>query len=235
MTDRPLPRELDTNAFYKSGVTTCNLQRALYDKLRTLMLELKWVNDPEMTYNAVPHFIADNRTHSGAENGSTTLEWSYDRKATVEGFPLPFKDILSDILKHHLVDLGCVYDFHIVFMDMWDGSEDCPWHWDGTDDSDIIMLAYVNDYQWWDPAWGGHLLVGQRDLSKRGIFSDFQKIEGIQSIPPQRRTLALVNNRNPRLVHKPEPLIGQHERKVFTAGIRLLPKMSFESSPSVTF
>jgi hypothetical protein len=119
-------------------------------------------------------------------------------------------------------------------MDMWDGSEDCPWHWDGTDDSDMILLCYINKYREWDRDWGGQLRVGERDLKSRGAFIDFQEIKHVIEIQPQRRTIALVNNRNPRLVHKPETLNGYYERKVFTAGLKLTPKKKLNAKPKIT-
>lgn len=230
-----LPQQLDINAFYDSGVATCNLKRPLYDQLQLLINSVDWVPDPEKTYNAVPRFVAENRKESLVDTSVDTQEWDYDRNGTIECFPEPFRELLSQIIRTHLIEWSHAYNFKIVFMDMWDGSEDCPWHWDGTDDSDMIMLCYANNYAHWEPTWGGQLLVGKRHLSNKGLFSDFKDIKNQQCIQPQRRTLALVNNRNPQLVHKPEPLTGTYERKVFTAGIRLVPRKSLSDSTEILF
>lgn len=236
----PLDRRADLNAFYQRGVTTCQLERRLYERLRGAMHDFRWVPDPEGSYNAIPEFIL--KAHEAMaqtpdfQSPEGSLEWDYDRKQTVDNFPDVFRGILQDILlSRHFEEWGFAYDFKVVFMDLWDGSEECPWHWDGTDDSDIILLAYVNDYPNWDPSWGGQLRVGERDLRPKGLFNDFKDVTEMAVIQPQRRTLALVNNRNPRLVHQPRPLTGAYERKVFTAGVRLLPKARFGASPFVTF
>lgn len=233
-----LKRRIDLNDFYETGVASCCLHRSLYERLNLAMKAVTWVDDPEGAYHKVPEFMADLSLSVKAEEQKNegTMEWSYDRKATKDIFPSVFKSILEDILlSPQLIQWSNVYDFHIVFMDMWDGSEDCPWHWDGTDDTDVIMLAYVNDAEAWKPEWGGQLKVGKRHLANHGLHNDFSDVRNVITLQPQRRSLVFVQNRNPMFVHKPEPLNGRYERKVFTAGIKFSPKKSLSTDASVVF
>lgn len=113
------------NDFYEVGVATCKLQRSIYDGLDQLIKSLNWVEDPEKTYSSVPDFIAENRNHTLQNSNTETLEWDYDRNGTIECFPEAFRMTLEKIIKHHLAEWANAYDFRIIFMDMWDGAEDC--------------------------------------------------------------------------------------------------------------
>ena len=91
------------NDFYEVGVTTCKLQRSIYDELDHLMKSLSWVEDPEKTYSSIPDFVADNRKNNLGDAKAETLEWDYDRNGTIECFPESFRIILEKIIKPSII------------------------------------------------------------------------------------------------------------------------------------
>ena len=182
---------------------------------------LEWINDPEGGYKAIPFFMADKPVADGQDKLSFE---KIANKWVLENVPELARRFFIDLMLSNQTDVWkSMYHFEVEYADIWNGSEDCPWHWDGMAKADVLVLVYFNSSnQRWLPEDGGNLLIGHRDLpNPLNIHSDFTNINLIGKVAPKDRTVVFVNNMNPLMVHKPEPMLTDKDRIVMTAGFRL--------------
>lgn len=182
---------------------------------------LQWISDPEGGYKAIPDFMANKPIEAGQEKLSFE---KYANQWVLENLPQSARRFFNDLMmSDQLLAWKMMYHFEVEYADIWNGSEGCPWHWDGMAKADVLVLVYFNGPgQRWLPEDGGELVVGYRSLlDTKGILGDFSQVEETGRIPPRDRTVVFVNNQNPLLVHKPEPMRSDKDRFVMTAGFRL--------------
>lgn len=210
--------------FYRKGASAFRLPPALAAEGKTLIDSLEWVRDPEGGYKAIPAFMAEKPLEAGQEKLSFE---KYANQWVLEHFPSEgrefFKKLMSD---EQLAAWQQMYHFEVEYSDLWNGSEGCPWHWDGMAKADVLVLVYFNSPgDRWLPEDGGELVIGQRTIpDPKSLLADFSKVEEVGRIPPRDRTVVFVNNQNPLLVHKPEPMRTDKDRLVMTAGFRFVHK-----------
>lgn len=210
--------------FYNLGASAFRLPPDLAFRGKEILENLEWIADPEGGYKAIPAFMAD----KPLEDGQDKLSFEkYANEWVLNHIPNSARQFFIDLMLSPQTDAWkTMYDFEVEYADIWNGSEGCPWHWDGMARADILVLVYFNmPNARWLPEDGGELVIGHRKLpDPLRLHNDFSDIKEMGRIAPRDRTVVFVNNMNPLMVHKPEPMLTDKDRIVMTAGFRLAHK-----------
>ncbi|MEL0583921.1 MAG: hypothetical protein AAES65_03420 [Candidatus Thiodiazotropha sp. (ex. Lucinoma kazani)] len=106
--------------------------------------------------------------------------------------------------------MGQLFRLKIQTIQLWDGVGAPYWHWDGPGNGDLYLLLYLTDHDDWPESHGGGLKLGVRDLTPGWLARvPRESVTLIDEIQPSRGTMAISDNRNPRIVHCPVRLTGQ--------------------------
>lgn len=212
---------IDVNDFYGNGYSSAKITAKHSKVLSQLLEEEEWSKDQEKVFSALPSFFASKRTKD-IEDGNSFYEFNKNRPEHISHFPQAYLDFIEGLFLDKMITgyWQEMYDLELRYLDLWDGAEDNPWHFEGSSDADIVFLLYMTDEAAWDKNWGGYLDLGIRKLSKSGIMSDFSDVEHIDTILPNNRTLVLMNNRKINTVHRSIALSEKKQRIVLTGEIK---------------
>ena len=195
-------RVFDSNSYWFKGGSFLKMDNCLYKEFEKALSEVKWVQDPANVY--------------AKKNFPEELKGSGEKL----------------LLSYQTEELQSLYNFQIVFADLWNGSEGCPWHWDGTDGGDALILAYFSDHKKWKPELGGQLEIGKNLGSDSMYLSKIGEVESYGFVPPQQRSFIIVNNKNPYFIHRCNKLIDSKIRRMtLTLGLKFVVKDDW-SQPS---
>lgn len=81
----------------------------------------------------------------------------------------------------------------LKYLDMWNGSEEIPYHFDTINGCDTLVLIYLTDQSVWNKDWGGSISM-KKEVDNSVIFE--------QEILPNNGTMLVINNANPLVYHK---------------------------------
>jgi hypothetical protein len=81
----------------------------------------------------------------------------------------------------------------LKFLDMWNGSEEIPYHFDTINGCDTLVLIYLTDQTTWNKDWGGTISM-KKEVENFVIFE--------QEILPNNGTMLVINNANPLVYHR---------------------------------
>jgi hypothetical protein len=81
----------------------------------------------------------------------------------------------------------------LKFVDMWNGSEDIPYHFDTINGCDTLVLIYLTDEPVWNKAWGGTISMKKQVGSTVVLEEEYL---------PSNGTMLVINNANPLIYHK---------------------------------
>ena len=124
-------------------------------------------------------------------------------KIGLQTVPPIWIDIINELFDHpyysDFLKKTCGYEHELKFIDIWNGSDEIGWHWDGVEDHAIGFLIYFTEQAVWNPDWKAELYVGEKDWGAKDT-------DTFKKITPGNGTVVLINNMNPRLVHRVERL-----------------------------
>lgn len=224
----------NSDSFYDLGGSYLRMERNLYQEFENVFKnDIEWQEDPDGIFNEVPvglRIPADNVPAGLTKTARMQMINDHFKK----NIPDSFKDSATKLLLgNQLKQLHAMFDIRVKFIDLWQGSEGCVWHWDGTDSADALILAYFSDYKHsqWKPEFGGQLEIGKRGdncVDNMGLYTsdiDESRVNSIGFIPPSQRSLVVVNNQNPYLLHRCNLLASKDLRRVtLTMGLDFVVK-----------
>lgn len=222
----------NSDAFYQLGGSFLRMERKLYNEFEKVFKEdIKWQPDPDGIFNEVPVGLRIPNSEL-SKDLTKTLRMRIINDHVKKNIPKSFKDSATKLLlSDQLKQLHAMFDIRVKFIDLWQGSEGCVWHWDGTDSADALILAYFSDHKRWDPSLGGQLEIGRRTdncIGNMGLYTsdiDDEQVESIGFIPPAQQSLVVVNNQNPYLLHRCNLLASKDLRRVtLTMGLDFVVK-----------
>lgn len=203
--------------FYSKGLSEFRLLRPYYDRLQPLIDEIDWVDDT---------------------NGSTRVaDWSMYSPLTKDKPepPMAYLKLFQEMVEDPRVisEFKDLYRFKVSFVDCWDGADNLNWHTDIYDDfakyrvpgeehpriSELFFLVYLTDEPEWKREYGGLFSYATRKLE--GVCypnkeqERFILPETVTEVFPVNRQGALVNNMDPKFVHRAGPVnpVGQDGRR----------------------
>jgi hypothetical protein len=182
--------------YYDRGFFLTELDQLTKSLLWNEIVTTNWITDTvDNIYKQIPDWYKSN---VDIKNITGTNRSEYER-------------IIGDhIIKHapkSLIDIGnhlvetAPFDFfkkyykrhELKFVDMWNGSEEIPYHFDTINGSDTLVLIYLTDQLAWDKEWGGTISM-KKQVGDNIVFE--------QEYLPISGTMLIVNNANPLIYHK---------------------------------
>lgn len=209
---------LKVNKFYKEGYDVWQMPSDLNAMLWSSIVSETY--NKHTVYKGIPTWSINNDMIAGS------VDRVYDRateqqmaKRSLELVPKIYTDCITnlfenDYYKEWFVNT-CGYNWELRFIDLWNGSDDLAWHWDGVEDHDIGFLIYFTEEPEWKTEWGSILKIGERNYGE-------DEVNLIGEVVPSNGTIVLLNNMNPRFVHSVNPLKDiTRNRYTINAGISL--------------
>lgn len=229
--------EFSLEDFYFKGACFMQMDEILYNNFENVFEYIDWEPDPDGVYKRIP---------AGVRPKEHDVPQHWDKFARSEAFNKAAMDNTSPMVKKLVVDLlqskpfqklGEITDFDIQFLDVWDGSEGLTWHWDGFERSEFLVLAYFSDHEEWKPEFGGQLEFGRKvSMSSMTDPAEDGVIDSYGVVPPAKRSLVIVNNANPFLVHRCFSLADKDTKRItMTLGVKMKTKADFTQSTHVKF
>lgn len=180
------------NGFFASTVPI-EISRLLWTEIYTT----EWIEDVnEEIYKKIPKWYATDIKLDTGLNGSKRKQ--FERKSGEEQFtrvPQSLKEIGNKLTK--LPDLEFFNRFYesyeLIYLDLWNGSEEIPYHFDTINGADTLVLIYLTEEPSWKKEWGGQI-----SLQKK--VNDVIIIE--QEFNPDNGLMLVINNANPLVMHK---------------------------------
>ncbi|MEZ8295956.1 hypothetical protein AB6D11_19225 [Vibrio splendidus] len=225
----------DLHSYYAQGGNFLRMPLPLYQSFNALFESMSWTPDPTGVMNRLPGgwHSEDYEQEFEASVSSTGDDHSMSHKMNDEIMKrlTPELKVLVDewLLSPMFGPFQEAYDFHMGFVDLWDGSEGIPWHSDLCDGVEMILIAYWSDRRLWKDDLGGQLYMGRRfnqsvaEDNHHLLWPSYpnERIETLACIEPRQQSVALVNNANPMFVHRCNRVVSDEKRITFTLGIKL--------------
>ncbi len=217
--------QLNVNSIYKHGYDAVSLTPAWHTRFTEIVKQTDWIADSSKVVLRNPSWASTNA-------GGYASKVEQEESLNADSLALAPQDLVAGV-RELLEDRNLfgiwreAYKFDLSFIAMWDGAERLPWHWDGPTQAEFFFLIYLNQYDQWPAGGGGELIVGTRDIESG--FLGFPKPEDVtvlDMITPQAGTVVCCNNRNPRFVHKVNPLLRAKERIVLMICFNTTPDMN---------
>lgn len=184
------------NGFFKTDVDD-KIKKLLWNEV----YNTQWVCDNiDDVYKQIPSWYKSNKKYNKKSDGSDRLQFE--------------RNIGSDILKNtpeSLTDIGIELiqsspfmffkTYHesaeLRYVDMWNGSEEIPYHYDTINGADTLVLIYLTEEDNWQKHWGGSIFLKKQSFGKTVIEERFEPYNGM---------MLVINNANPLVLHKVKAL-----------------------------
>jgi hypothetical protein len=209
---------MNVNKFYKEGYDEWEMPPHLNAMIWGQLLSENWIDHP--VYKGVPDWSIN-------RGGEAQLDRQrYNRygeqeinKQSLNVIPEIYRIVIQELFNDEYYSQWfktiCGYNHKIKFIDVWNGSDDLDWHWDGVEDHDIGFLIYFTEEQQWKEEWKSYLQIGERDWPENNI-------DIVCTAYPKNGKIILLNNMNPRFVHSVSRLTNNDvNRFTINAGISL--------------
>lgn len=209
---------MNVNKFYKDGYDEWEMPPHLKAMIWGQLLSENWIDHP--VYKAIP----DWSINQGGE--AQLYRQKYERrdeqeinKESLKRIPETYRMVMEELFNegyyHEWFQNICGYKYELKFIDVWNGSDDLGWHWDGVEDHDIGFLIYFTEEHEWKEEWQSYLTLGERDWPE-------ENIELKHTAYPANGKIILLNNMNPRFVHSVAKLTNDNvNRYTINAGFSL--------------
>jgi hypothetical protein len=215
---------IDINGYYKMGFSKTLVMRDYYNRIINEISKTEWIKDPSRVYKRVPSWLNGVRISPDILNPEIE---KFIVEKSIENCPKPIYDALSELVSDPRVigEWSKHYTLKIDFVDVWDGVENIlGWHWDGSCQSDVVSIMYLNDTGI-GLEYGGGIEMGERDIPfGEDWIRNRENILSHATLPPAGRVQVWLNNMNPRFVHRPLPLTNSNSPRITLAfGCKLIP------------
>ncbi len=191
---------MNETLYYDQGYFCSKLDENIEKILWNEIYSTEWKKDDvEYIYKEIPTWYEASKKYPLQKDGSDRAE--YER--------LIGEDIFSKT-PSTLIDVGysliqtVQFDFfkkyyktpQLKYIDLWNGSEDIPYHFDTINGCDTLVLIYLTDREW-KAEWGGSITM-KKQVNDNVVYEN--------KILPNNATMLVINNANPLVYHKVEKL-----------------------------
>jgi hypothetical protein len=198
---------LNINDLYSNGYASFRLDPITYQHLKKALDDDEWLDystiETTEKFKSVPVWfhdaITENEGHINDGRPDSLNDFVLDY--VPESYLNPLLNLIKDpILLSGLTD---TYEIAISRVAITNGCSTLPWHTDICDECDMFFLIYISD-QAWSESDGGYLDVGVRDIQSNNLMTvnSDDSIKRLARLSPNNRQCVLINNRNPRFLHK---------------------------------
>jgi hypothetical protein len=187
--------------YYENGYFVGKLPKELQSLIWNEIYSTDWINDNvENIYKSIPSWYERTKKYNLDPTGSNRAQFEREiGKDVFEHTPDNLKLIAKDVIKLHKFFNRYYNSSTLEYIDMWNGSEEIPYHYDTINGADTLILIYITDEPIWLKEWGGQ-------ISLKKQVGDVILIE--EEIDPVSGTMIVINNANPLLKHKVRKLLN---------------------------
>jgi hypothetical protein len=181
--------------YYDKGYFVSKISNEISALLWNEIYTTEWVADRvENIYKQIPswYLVSDYPTVTGQNRGQIEREVG---QTLLDRTPETLKYVGSKITTLPELQFFNTYyrRYNLEFIDMWNGSEEIPYHFDSINGSDTLILIYLTEQTYWQKEWGGQISL-KKQVGESIIVEDtFNPITG---------TMLVINNANPLVKHK---------------------------------
>ena len=186
--------------YYENGYFVTQLSKDLQVLLWNEIYSTTWINDNvENIYKSIPNWYERRKTYNLDPLGTNRAQFEREiGKDVFENTPDNLKSIADDVIKLHTF-FNRYYSYpRLQYVDMWNGSEEIPYHYDTINGADTLIIIYITDESTWSKDWGGQ-------ISLKKQVGDVIMVE--EEINPLSGTMVVINNANPLIKHKVRKLL----------------------------
>lgn len=189
---------LNVNKFYKQGYDEWTLPEELKTILWGAIYTEEW--NEHSVYKNIPSWsINTDITTPPKQDREYNREYEKAKSASsLDVVPQVYIDSIKKLFDNSYYSKWfrdtCGFDYELRFIDLWNGSDELAYHWDGVEDHDLGFLIYLTDEPNWKQEYGSVLKIAERDWPTETVYNE-------NSIIPSNGKIILLNNMNPRFVH----------------------------------
>lgn len=189
---------LNVNKFYKQGYDEWTLPEELKTILWGAIYTEEW--NEHSVYKNIPSWsINTDITTPPKQDREYNREYEKAKSASsLDVVPQVYIDSIKKLFDNSYYSKWfrdtCGFDYELRFIDLWNGSDELAYHWDGVEDHDLGFLIYLTDEPNWKQEYGSVLKIAERDWPAETVYNE-------NSIIPSNGKIILLNNMNPRFVH----------------------------------
>ena len=183
--------------YHDKGYFVTKLPSNLIAYLWNEIYSTQWVDDEkENIYKKVPSWYISELTHDVGESGEA--RYKFERsigKDILNKAPETLLQLSKEVLETQALDYFKKYyeRCETIYVDLWNGSEEIPYHFDTINGADTLVLIYLTEQSEWKNEWGGQI-----NLKKQ--INDVIICE--EEVSPLNGTMVVINNTNPLVYHK---------------------------------
>ena len=208
---------MDIEQLYRDGYTLLNLPTQYPAAFSALLSSEEWVPDPEGVFSSLPSWAVTSISPDLHVVEREKIAEAHLQESLPAGYRHLFERLAGD--QQVFGDLLRISALRLTTAHAWDGAEDLTWHWDGYASGQFVLLMYLSRQDDWPVELGGTLSVGTRPLTNDLLRVDPESVELLDEFTPQFGRAVLLNNTNPRFVHKASPLRRPVERRTIMASL----------------
>lgn len=191
---------MNETLYYEQGYFCSTLDE---DVLRLLWNEIystEWKpDDVEFIYKEIPVWYQSSKKYSINADGSNRSD--FERLIGEDIFLKTPKSLIE--IGYNILNLPQFNFFKkyyktpkLKYIDLWNGSENIPYHFDTINGCDTLVLIYLTE-NIWHSEWGGAISF-KKEVDGKIIYEE--------KILPNNGTMLIINNANPLVFHKVENL-----------------------------
>lgn len=202
---------IDVNSFYKHGYDEWVLPQELKTMLWGAIYTEDW--NKHSVYKNVPTWSINTDVINEYNREYEKEKNAFSLKAVPDIYVNIIKSLFDNPYYSNWFKYVCGFKYEIKFIDLWNGSDELKYHWDGVENHDFGFLIYLTDEPNWKKEYGSILKIAERDYPSTKVYNE-------QSILPNNGKIILLNNVNPRFVHSVNRLQDKTKnRYTLNAGI----------------
>ena len=187
--------------YYENGFFKAEVDDTIKKLLWNEIYNTPWVIDNiDNVYKEIPNWYKSNKKYQKNPDGSDGFKFERNIGSDIlKNTPESLKYIGLELIESSpFMFFKTYYErVELQYIDLWNGSEEIPYHFDTINGADTLVLIYLTEEINWQKDWGGSITMKKQ-------VGDMTLCE--EKILPNNGTMLVINNANPLVMHKVEQL-----------------------------
>jgi hypothetical protein len=185
------------DAYYENGFFKTTVDNVIKKLLWNEVYNTEWINDNiDEIYKEIPSWYKSNNKYQLNPDGSNRSDFERSLGADIlKNTPESLYKVGVDLIKSTPFHFFSKYykRAELQYIDMWNGSEEIPYHFDTINGSDTLVLIYLTEQLKWEDHWGGSISLKKQCFNSTIVEEHFLPEDGM---------MLVINNANPLVMHK---------------------------------
>jgi hypothetical protein len=187
--------------YYENGFFKAEVDDTIKKLLWNEIYNTEWINDNiENVYKEIPSWYKSNKKYQKKSDGSDRFKFERNIGSDIlKNTPESLKYIGLELVESSPFMFFKTYyeSVELQYIDLWNGSEEIPYHFDTINGADTLVLIYLTEESDWQKNWGGSITM-KKQVGDMSLYEE--------KILPNNGTMLVINNANPLVMHKVEQL-----------------------------